>query len=112
VETEFYNPGYLLKDPADFATPGSELHNILIPPIFYDMGWEKSKGTGFQAQILELKKYGLPEARRENDEKNDRFTIICPYPEEQATPQATPQVTGQVELRDRTTKILTFWEEK
>ncbi len=69
------------------------------------------EGTGFQTQIFELKKYGLPEACWENDEKNDRFTIIFPYPEEQVTPQVTPQVTGQVELRDRIAKILTFCEE-
>jgi len=104
---EFYNPGYSLKDPNNFATPGSELRNSLIAPVFYDMGWSESKGTGFQTQILELKKYGLPEAHWESDEKNDKFTIIFPYPEN----QVGQKVTAQVEKRDRLAKILKFCEQ-
>lgn len=76
------------------------------------MGWAESKGTGFQTEIMVLKNYGLPEAKWENDEKNDKFTIVFPYPEEQvgATPQVTDQVALQAEERDKIAKILKFCE--
>ncbi len=103
---EFYNPGYSLKDPKTFETPGSELRNSLIAPEFYDLGWAETKGTGFKTEIFTLKQLGFPEAKWINDEKNDTFTIIFSYPSNQVTQQVTPQV----EDRDRTAKVLTFCE--
>jgi len=79
---------------------GSELRNSLIAPVFYDLGWAETKGTGFKTEILALKQLGFPEAKWINDEKNDTFTIIFPYPTEQVTPQ--------VEERDRIAKVLIF----
>lgn len=70
-------------------------------------GWAETKGTGFKTEILVLKRLGFPEPSWINDEKNDTFTIIFPYPAEQVTPQVTPQV----EVRDRVMRILTFCEE-
>jgi len=73
----------------------------------YYLGWAETKGTGFKTEILVLKRLGFPEPSWINDEKNDTFTIIFPYPAEQVTPQVTPQA----EVRDRMAKILTFCEE-
>ena len=104
---EFRNPGYSLKDPDKFNIPGSELRNTLIAPVFYDLGWAETKGTGFKTEILTLEKFGYPRAEWVNDEKNDIFALVFPYPDEQVTPQVTPQV----ELRDRRAKILKFCEQ-
>ena len=112
---EFYNPGYSLKDPEKFDTPGSELRNTLIASVFYDLGWAETKGTGFQTKIMALKKSGFPDIKWVNDEANDTFTLILPYPIESITPQVTPQVTlqvgEQIAVRDRIAKILIYCKE-
>ena len=94
---EFYNPGYSLKDPRDYMIPGSELRNTLIAPVFYDMGWAESKGTGFKTSILSLPDNHYPSAHWNNNERNDTFTIVFPHPKEEVdTTQVSAQVSAQV----------------
>lgn len=110
---EFYNPGYSLKDPSLFESPGSKLRNPLIASVFYDIGWAEAKGTGIRSTIELLKKegYSLPEFI--NDIKSDTFTFIVPYLGEavatQVTEQVSVQVTEQVgELIDRRAKSIVY----
>lgn len=111
---EFYNPGYSLKDPSLFASPGSELRNPSIASVFYDIAWAEAKGTGLKTtiELLKAQNYPLPEYL--NDVNNDTFTLILPHPitgeTEQVTPQVTPHVTPQVELMDRVALTLDFCE--
>ena len=96
-----------MKDPATFETPGSELRNSLIAPVFYDLGWAETKSTGFKTEILSLKQLEFPEVKWINDEKNDTFTIVFPYPSD----QVTDQDTDQVEMRDKMARILKLCKE-
>ncbi|MCK4665480.1 hypothetical protein KAU33_01940 [Candidatus Dependentiae bacterium] len=66
----------------------------------------------FERDQIEYKttKSGVPQVSWENDQQNDTFTLIFPYPTEQVTGQATEQVTEQAEIRDRTAKILKYCE--
>jgi len=101
---EFYNPGYSLKDPSLFDSPGSELRNPVIASVFYDIGWAETKGTGLKTAIELLKEEKLPLPEYTNDIKNDTFTLILPHP----FVEITPQVTEQVEIMDRTAMTLEF----
>lgn len=109
---EFRNPGYSLKDPDKFNIPGSEIRNTLIAPVFYDIGWADTKGTGMRTQILVLKDIGYPEVKWINSKGDDNFTLIFPYPADQVSDHVNDQVSDQVsahaEKRDRTAKILKF----
>lgn len=107
---EFYNPGYSLKDPSLFDSPGSELRNPLIASVFYDIGWAETKGTGLKTTIELLKTEGYSLPKYLNDTKNDTFTLILTHPISEVTPQVIPQVIPQVELMDRVIATLKFCE--
>jgi len=110
---EFYNPGYSLKDPAQFDSPGSKLRNPLIAAVFYDIGWAEAKGTGINTTREGLQAEGYPPPEYANDMKGDTFTLILRYPIEQVTRQDTEQVTEHVaehvaDLMDRSARVVEF----
>jgi len=98
---EFYNPGYSLKDPELFETPGSKLRNPLLASVFYDLQWAETKGTGLKTTREELKKegYRLPEYL--SDSKNDTFTLIPPHPVSGGSFEDTGQENDQVEEKHK-----------
>ena len=100
---EFYNPGYSLKDPAQYDSPGSELRNPLIASVFYDIGWAETKGTGLKTTSEMLEKEGFPIPEYSNDKKSDTFTLILEYPSQALTGQVTLQDTqiGRASCRER-----------
>lgn len=112
---EFYNPGYSLKDPAKFDSPGSKLRNPLIAAVFYDIGWAEAKGTGINTtrERLQIEGYPLPEYA--NDMKGDTFTLILGHPAEFLTSKVTPEVDIYTEehlrrfdLNERQKKAIEF----
>ncbi|ODS42151.1 MAG: hypothetical protein MSIBF_02095 [Candidatus Altiarchaeales archaeon IMC4] len=117
--TEFYNPGYSLKDPASYDSPGSLLRNPLIASVFYDIGWAEAKGTGIKTARERLHAGGYPLPEYVNDTRGDTFTFILKHQTEQVAPRVTGQVTGhetgqvtgQLELMDRIASTLEYCEE-
>ena len=110
---EFYNPGYSLKDPALFDSPGSKLRNPLIAAVFYDIGWAEAKGTGIKTTRERLHAEGYPLPEYENDMKGDTFTLFLRHPIEQVIRQETEQVTEHVaeqvvDLMDRRAGVVEF----
>ena len=103
---EFYNPGYSLKDPSLFNSPGSELRNPSIASVFYDIGWAEAKGTGLKTTIELLKMEGYPLPEYLNDTKHDTFTLVLSHP----IVGVTGQVTPQVEFMDRVAATIKFCE--
>ena len=99
---EFYNPGYSLKDPSLFGSPGSELRNPSIASVFYDIGWAEAKGTGLKTTIELLKKDDYPLPEYLNDIRHDTFTLVLPHPIVEITEQVTEQVTNMMDRRAMT----------
>jgi len=116
---EFYNPGYSLKDPAQFDSPGSKLRNPLIAAVFYDIGWAEAKGTGIKTTRERLQVEGYPLPEYANDIKGDTFTLTLRHPAEYLTTQVTPEVDIFTEvylhslgLNDRQIKAVEYVKEK
>lgn len=116
---EFYNPGYSLKDPAQFDSPGSKLRNPLIAAVFYDIGWAEAKGTGINTTRERLQAEGYPMPEYANDMKRDTFTLILGHPDEYLTTQVTSEVDIYTEeylyrlgLNDRQVKAVVYVKEK
>lgn len=96
---EFFNPGYSLKEPELFETPGSKLRNPLISSVFYDLQWAETKGTGLKTTKEELQKQGYPLPVYFNDQAHDTFTLLLPHPvagvHVEINDQASNHATGQ-----------------
>jgi ATP-dependent DNA helicase RecG len=114
---EYYNPGYSLKNPDFFRSPGSVLRNPLIAAVFYDIDWAETKGTGLRASIALLKEEGFQIPEFFNDKLNDRFILklaqpfLAPHITPQDTDHFAPQMIEHIENMDRTATILKYCEE-
>jgi ATP-dependent DNA helicase RecG len=114
---EYYNPGYSLKNPDFFRSPGSVLRNPLIAAVFYDIDWAETKGTGLTASIALLKEEGFQIPEFFNDKLNDRFILklaqpfLAPHITPQDTDHFAPQMIEHIENMDRTATILKYCEE-
>ena len=105
---EIRNPGYSLKNPAQFQNPGSQRRNPNIAAVLHDLNFAETKGTGLARMVRWCREAGLVPPKFVSDRINDEFvaTLYLHHLHSEDDRQWLASVTGDRVNREEASVLM------